>query len=126
MFRRVLTAVLMSFVSLPHGVCFCHVLHAAPTQPEPVCCEAIPTESDSQPNDESDEHEKNCSCMLSEVPALQRSLSATSEFDKSVWCFLLNVESVASKADSSLDPAPSERFTSLDEPIPLIVRALRI
>ena len=66
MFRALLSLVLVPILALPHGMCFCHYVEAAPFHVEPNgdTCEAPATPAESP-----DDHDADCPCKLREVAA---------------------------------------------------------
>src|SRR5262245_51776972 len=56
--------VLMLFVALPYGVCFCQYVEASPAREASDCCE-----SETPAPEETPDHDADCPCKLREVPA---------------------------------------------------------
>ena len=77
MFRVGLTIVLTALLALPHGVCFCEFVQAAPAQEEVRCPCENPLTQEASPSEPEEDHEKDCPCKLREVMAAQQ----LAEFD---------------------------------------------
>ncbi len=125
MLRLPLTAVLIGIMALPHGICFCHYVEAAPPCLEPVCCESHET-TQIPPADAPEDHDQDCLCCKRQVPTTSPApVDAKRDGSFNFATFLAVNDTLTVKANAfSLDC--STPFRLLVEPIPLILCALRI
>lgn len=116
MFRTAITIALMVLVGMPHGLCFCHYVEAAPACQPATCCEAP------QPADDHDD--EDCPCQLRETLAPGATPVHVEPDDALALC--------CSRSDGfdSISPAvagdSSCLFPPSHGPVPLIPCALRI
>ena len=124
MFRAPLIAVLTLLVALPHGVCFCDFLHAAPPRSE-SCCESQSPQAPVDPTDDADDHERDCPCKLREVLA-GNPAPATVAVDGVSFGLMSDAFHASTFFAPTADVSRSASFMPFDDARPLILRALRI
>lgn len=125
MFRALVTTLLMMLISLPHGVCFCHYLPApAPAANFPEEDQPSPS-PDSRPSHEDDDHDRDCPCCKLR-PVLTNGVTPFVVHRDDDFTSLLMPEPIYLRAADALSPTQLRHFRHVDEPIPLILCALRI
>lgn len=124
MLRMPLIAVLALLVALPHGICFCDLLHAEPPHSD-SCCETQAPYAPIQPTDDADDHERDCPCKLREVLAVSPA-PAPLDLDDVSFSILTDAANASLFAVMVGDLSRSSSFMPYDGPVPLTVRALRI
>jgi hypothetical protein len=133
MFRGFLTVVLVALLAMPQGVCLCPSALAGTPEVEPAsesCCaqsKSEPVPPTSKPEDDPDDHERDCPCKLRQVLASDAASSIGSVRDDQTGFLVFAGANLAivSFADIPVD-LQLQLFKSLDSPIPLILCALRI
>jgi len=119
MLRALLTTIVMSLVALPHGICFCDLVHAAVPALEP-CHEDDDRE---QSQNQEDDHDKDCDCTLRDTMAPSQTTSVKQLGDSAPLCVLCQLDPIGNQSRAGvIDPQPNGTET----PIPLILCALRI
>jgi len=130
MLRVPLIAVLALLMALPHGICFCDFLHAAPQHvgcwEQPGCCETQMPEVPAPPADDTDDHDRDCPCKLREVPAVSHAAANATELANATLTMLNDAAPPASFEVVVGDASHSLSFMPFDGTVPLTLRALRI
>jgi hypothetical protein len=110
-----LAALLISLVALPHGICFCELVQCASAN------KAILSDDDSTPDD----HDKDCPCKLREAMAVVQTDVVPFQTSHLFAC-TASPPLHGPTSSVNIDPGLFDNAKSLDEPIPLILCALRI
>jgi hypothetical protein len=120
MFRTFLSLVLVPILALPHGMCFCHYIEAAPLPQDPSCTHELPA----TPPESPDDHDADCPCKLREVSTLHAgSIEVVRDLD--LVLSVCDAESMPSTPDVTSHPETSHPRAN-HEPVALILCALRI
>ena len=139
MYRVLLTTVLMTIVALQHGICFCHYVDLVVSQTESaceevtsyndVCCDSQqatpPTKSTPTQNHEDEDSDCPCCKLRQSLAFTPVPVYAENDGGMNFVAYLATHDVAAIAANTSFLNR-SAQFSTLHEPVPLILCALRI